>query len=133
MEFDFDDSVALSPKEQEVLPGVNQLVKLSLLFISKVEGIISLSSADPGQDYPSWLEELHIHVTTVSAAVDELSSSVYAPQDRQELEKNFGQLKASILATFPTVSRNSVVQKDSVGQLLHLIRDKITALQLVEK
>jgi len=42
-------------------------------------------------------------------------------------------LKQTILTTLQTVAKHSVVQKDSVGQLLHLIRDKITALQLVEK
>jgi len=137
MDFDFDEgNNTLSAEDLEVLPGVIQLVKMSCFFITKVEGIIQLSSPDNFAThglYTTWLDKLRNHVADLSAAVDELSSSIYSPQVRLEVETNFETLRQSTLSAIPTLSENPITAKDNLNTLLQLVHQKMTSVQLITK
>jgi len=129
---DFDDICTLSPQEYEVIPGVKQLVKLSVLFITKIEAIISMSTPDDNESfYNTWMDDLRKHVVELATGVDELSSSTYSPQVRQDVEKNFEKVKQTILSTLPTVLKHSSSTKGNIKALLDLICHKITLAQLI--
>lgn len=134
--FDFDDEDdVLSPDEVVVMPGVLQLLRLSLLFITKVEGFVSSSAPDAddtrGVRYTAWMDEMQAHVGELAGAVDELGSSTHTPQVRADVERHFGRLKEVILAALPSVQKNSVGQKDTVKTLLKLIFEKISKSELI--
>jgi len=137
MDFDFDEgNNTLSTEDLEVLPGVIQLVKMSCFFITKVEGIIRMSSPDNFTThalYTTWLDKLRNHVVDLSAAVDELSSSTYSPQVRSEVESNFETLRQSTLTAIPTLSENPITAKDNLNTLLQLVHTKMTSAQLITK
>jgi len=122
----------LSSEEAEILPGAIQMVKLSFMFIQRLEKIISMSNNDGNErQYGIWLSDLRQKVHEIGEAVDNFCVGLYPPQVRQDLHENFTKLKQVILTTLPILGTNTVSQQDNVKKLLEMIYEKISSGELL--
>jgi hypothetical protein len=137
-EFDEDDpilnikSAKLSQEDLEVLPGTIQIVKLSFMFVQRVEKIISMSTNDQNERiYGFWLSDLYNKAKDICEAVDNLCVAIEPPQDRSDLQEKFDHLTQTIISAIYIIRQNQISNRESVQLLMDQMQQKFVNAKLI--
>lgn len=126
-EDDFD--LRLDAEGKVVLPHCIELVKLACMTITqiycKAVNEIPLENTSAQRD---WLEEMKDLVKAIGSTVDDLSESIYPPQDKLALAVIFDKLKGQLLDGVKLLEKEKF--SEALLKLIPMVETKINAVAL---
>eukprot|EP01126_Amoeba_proteus_P047429 TRINITY_DN5410_c0_g3_i2.p1 TRINITY_DN5410_c0_g3~~TRINITY_DN5410_c0_g3_i2.p1 ORF type:complete len:171 (+),score=39.22 TRINITY_DN5410_c0_g3_i2:430-942(+) len=122
----------LSEEDKVLVPKCIELVKLTYmiitqLFIKGVDGITSGGSSE--KQTLDWLESMASIIFELSSTTDDLSESIYPPQDQILLKERFQKLKILTAEALNKIKGNPQISS-TTKKLIPLVEQKLEAVAL---
>jgi hypothetical protein len=126
---DEEFDLRLDQEGKLVLPPCIELVKLAYMVIiqifTKAVNEIPIANTEEQRD---WLEEMKDLVALVGSTVDDLSESVYPPQDKLAMAVAFDKLKDLLSEGLLKLSKQAF--SEALTKIVPMVESKITAVHL---